>query len=98
HNPVQKALTLLPHQATVIGLGRFNPAFSFYIRKPIPVVKHASEIQAAESIYLLHLNKDTAAINPLTRQFTIVYQERDLFEPYTNFLLKTKPEVSKQSP
>jgi len=97
-NPVTKTLSLLPHQATVIAFERFNPAFSFYIKKPIPVVQHASEIPTTESIYLLHMKKDATALTPLAGQFNIVYQEREFFEPYINFLLKTKSEAITQRP
>ena len=91
-NPVTTSLHLINPDKQVYAYEIYNPAFNFYLNKPVKEFKDTAQLYSA-------LSKDTAGII-ITRlnllgaldstKYKIVTSKRDLFETPTTVLLKLK--------
>lgn len=91
-NPVTKTLDLLDPNKQVYAYEIYNPAFNFYLNKPVKKFTDTAELQSA-------LQKDTSGIlitrlkllsSIDTTKYQVLAIERDLFESSTTVLLKLK--------
>jgi len=84
-NPVAAALEKIPEQAEVVSYKRFNPAFSFYVQKPIIQFNHIDSLEnhLAKSVetYILTDYRFSPELNALETNPQLLYRQRQLFEP-----------------
>ncbi len=84
-NPVYQALKLIPREQPVLSYHRYNPAFSFYIRKPIPNIATpealAQYLQQPDT-YIITWEKYLKRL-PQAENLPVIFQKKELFEPFT---------------
>lgn len=92
-NPVYKALKVIDASKKIYYYDRYNPAFSFYIRKPIRRIVSIKEAGHANGAFILSRKKSIEA-ESLPEHCQIIKEDKELFEPVTSIVLYAQPDRS----
>lgn len=92
-NPVYKALKVIDTSKEIFYYDRYNPAFSFYIRKPIHRIVSIKEAGHANGAFILSRKKSIEA-ESLPERCQIIKADKELFEPVTSIVLYAQPDRS----
>lgn len=92
-NPVYQALKILDTKTPVFYYGKYNPSFSFYIRKPIKSIDDPLENETGEQkVFLLSMKKKVSDLEFLKPKYQIILESKEFFEPYYSVLLYADPQ------
>ena len=90
-NPIAKTLALLDKDKTIIAYRIYNPAYSFYIRKPFPEFKTTEELrdylESSGDGYLITRTTFASELEELT-QLNRIAEAKDIFEIPTTLIYR----------
>lgn len=93
YNPIAQILPKIDTEQQIVAYKFYNPAFSFYIRKHIPVLESPEELQQhianTTNGYILTRKDLEEEINQL-QGITRIVENKDIFEPPTSVLYEIK--------
>ena len=108
-NPITKALEQIPENREVVSYKRFNPAFSFYLQRPIRQFSTLDSLQQylnQHEAFIITREQYSPELDSIQPTLPIVFQHRELFEPVTielrcteatkKYSLAKKPAFSKK--
>jgi 4-amino-4-deoxy-L-arabinose transferase-like glycosyltransferase len=92
HNPVTKTLHLLQKDEQVYSYKIYNPAYNFYLNKPIQMLHNADEVNKlmAAHPHAVIISRESHLPELAGLHYTLLAKERDLFETATTVLLSGK--------
>ncbi|MDQ1089411.1 glycosyltransferase family 39 protein [Siphonobacter sp. SORGH_AS_1065] len=94
-NPVSQTIQLIGPEQKVIAYKQFNPAYVFYLNRPVEVMQTPEALQNALQVHpSVMVISRTEFLSELDEfeQLQEVIRKRDLFETPTTILLKKSPE------
>ena len=95
NNPVVKILQIMKgDRVPVYFAEKYNPSFSFYMQNPIAAVDTVQNLNAKKPFYVLSMKKKVNQPDSLFNRYKVVFQSRELFEPYYSVLLYNDAAVS----
>jgi 4-amino-4-deoxy-L-arabinose transferase-like glycosyltransferase len=93
HNPVTKTLPLLKKDEQVYSYKIYNPAFNFYLNKPVKMLDDAAQVRQVITAnpHAVIISRENHLPELEGVPFKLIAKERDLFETATTVLLSGAP-------
>jgi hypothetical protein len=92
NNPVTKTLHLLPKDDQVYSYQIYNPAYNFYLNKPVKVLDNPAQVSALiasqPNVIIISRERNIRELDSLP--LTVLAKERDLFETATTVVVSGK--------
>lgn len=88
-NPVYQALYVLPRNQEVYYSKRYNPAFSFYIKKQIKPIERFDSTIHLERTYVLTMRKELSEVEGMP--YKVAFKSKEFFEPYYSIVMFNDP-------
>jgi 4-amino-4-deoxy-L-arabinose transferase-like glycosyltransferase len=92
HNPVTKTLHLLHKDEQVYSYKIYNPAYNFYLNKPVQVLEEPAQVSAliATHPHAIIISRENLLSELSGASIKLLARERDLFETATTVLVSGK--------